>query len=264
MSRLLLSLLLLISGLSAHATEKPSILWIYAEDTSPWMGCYGDVINAGATPHIDSIADSGVRFTRAYVPAPVCSATRSAMMVGQNAIRFGGHEHRSSRGASKIHLPEAYQLLPKLLQNQGYTTFNHGKTDYNYVWDATIYNYAAKSKTDFSDLVRRQPFFGQIQTKGGKNNTWKFPANRKVDPRPGQWIDLDQAVQTERPDHMHWLWDFGPQTYDEEQFADHIDASWAIGKLQQAHDRPFLPTIGFYRPHMPFFAPQRVYDHPDL
>jgi len=182
MSRLLLSLLLLISGLSAHATEKPNILWIYAEDTSPWMGCYGDVINAGATPHIDSIADSGVRFTRAYVPAPVCSATRSAMMVGQNAIRFGGHEHRSSRGAPKIHLPEAYQLLPKLLQDQGYTTFNHGKTDYNYVWDATIYNYAAKSKTDFSDLVRRQPFFGQIQTKGGKNNTWKFPANRKVDP----------------------------------------------------------------------------------
>ena len=182
MSRLLLPLLLLIGGLSAHATEKPNILWIYAEDTSPWMGCYGDVINAGATPHIDSIAASGVRFTRAYVPAPVCSATRSAMMVGQNAIRFGGHEHRSSRGAPKIHLPEAYQLLPKLLQDQGYTTFNHGKTDYNYVWDATIYNYAAKSKTDFSDLVRRQPFFGQIQTKGGKNNTWKFPANRKVDP----------------------------------------------------------------------------------
>ncbi|MBL6911310.1 MAG: sulfatase-like hydrolase/transferase, partial [Pirellulales bacterium] len=172
----------LLGGVLVHAAERPNILWIYAEDTSPWMGCYGDAINAEATPHIDLIASSGVLFTRAYVPAPVCSATRSAMMVGQNAIRFGGHEHRSSRGAPKIHLPETYQLLPKLLQAQGYTTFNHGKTDYNFVWDSNAYNYNAKSKTDFADLVSRQPFFGQIQTKGGKNNTSQFPAERKVDP----------------------------------------------------------------------------------
>ncbi|MEC8279156.1 MAG: sulfatase-like hydrolase/transferase, partial [Verrucomicrobiota bacterium] len=158
------------------------ILWIYAEDTSPWMGCYGDAINSKATPHIDSIASSGVLFTRAYVPAPVCSATRSALIVGQNAIRFGGHEHRSSRGGPKIQLPNTYKLLPTLLQAQGYTTFNHGKTDYNFVWDSNAYNYNVKSKTDFADLVSRQPFFGQIQTKGGKNNTSQFPAERKVDP----------------------------------------------------------------------------------
>ena len=172
----------LLSGVLAHAAERPNILWIYAEDTSPWMGCYGDAINSEATPHIDSIARSGVLFTRAYVPAPVCSATRSAMIVGQNAIRFGGHEHRSSRGGPKIQLPNTYQLLPSLLQAKGYTTFNHGKTDYNFVWDSNAYNYNAKSKTDFADLVSRQPFFGQIQTKGGKNNTSQFPAERRVDP----------------------------------------------------------------------------------
>ncbi|MFL2832337.1 MAG: sulfatase-like hydrolase/transferase [Coraliomargaritaceae bacterium] len=172
----------LLGGVLAHAAERPNILWIYAEDTSPWMGCYGDAINSEATPHIDSIASSGVLFTRAYVPAPVCSATRSALIVGQNAIRFGGHEHRSSRGGPKIQLPNTYQLLPTLLQAQGYTTFNHGKTDYNFVWDSNAYNYNAKSKTDFADLVNRQPFFGQIQTKGGKNNTSQFPAERKVDP----------------------------------------------------------------------------------
>ena len=172
----------LLGGLLAHAAERPNILWIYAEDTSPWMGCYGDAINSEATPHIDSIASSGVLFTRAYVPAPVCSATRSALIVGQNAIRFGGHEHRSSRGGPKIQLPNTYKLLPTLLQAQGYTTFNHGKTDYNFVWDSNAYNYNVKSKTDFADLVSRQPFFGQIQTKGGKNNTSQFPAERKVDP----------------------------------------------------------------------------------
>ena len=177
-----LAMSVLLGGVLAHAAERPNILWIYAEDTSPWMGCYGDAINSEATPHIDSIASSGVLFTRAYVPAPVCSATRSALIVGQNAIRFGGHEHRSSRGGPKIQLPNTYQLLPTLLQAQGYTTFNYGKTDYNFVWDSNAYNYNAKSKKDFADLVNRQPFFGQIQTKGGKNKTSQFPAERKVDP----------------------------------------------------------------------------------
>ena len=108
MSRTLVAgLVVLAMALSTWAVEKPNILWIYAEDTSPWMGCYGDDINSAATPHIDSIADAGVLFTRAFVPAPVCSATRSAMMVGQNAIRFGGHEHRSSRGGTQApDLPE--------------------------------------------------------------------------------------------------------------------------------------------------------------
>lgn len=178
----LLALAVVFSGLTVCADERPNVLWIYAEDTSPWMGCYGDGINADATPNIDSIADAGVLFTRAFVPAPVCSATRSALMVGQNSIRFGAHEHRSSRGGTKIHLPEGIKLLPQIMREHGYTTFNNGKTDYNYVWDQAVYSYKSKSKTDFSELAGRQPFFGQIQTKGGKNNTSKFPSNRKVDP----------------------------------------------------------------------------------
>jgi len=180
--------------LGAQSAEQPNILWIYAEDTSPWMGCYGDNLNFGETPNIDSIADRGVKFTRAFVPAPVCSATRSAMMVGQNAIRFGGHEHRSSRGGTKLYLPNGINLLPEILQAHGYTTFNNGKTDYNYVWDQGAYNYTLRSKTDFSELADRQPFFGQVQTKGGKNNTSRFSEQRKVNP-------ADVTVPADYPDH---------------------------------------------------------------
>jgi len=175
-------ILCLILTSFSFAADKPNIIWIYAEDTSPWMGCYGDKVNANATPNIDHIANSGVIFKRAFVPAPVCSATRSAMMIGQNSIRFGAHEHRSSHGGATLHLPEGYKLLPEIMQEHGYTTFNNGKTDYNYSWDAKAYNHKSKSKTDFKDLIKKQPFFGQIQTKGGKNNTKKFPKNRSVKP----------------------------------------------------------------------------------
>ena len=152
-SKRYLIFLLLACPIFLHGKDLPNILWIYAEDTSPWMGCYGDAINARATPHIDSIAAEGILFSRAFVPAPVCSATRSAMMIGQNCIRFGAHQHRSSRGGPKIYLPEGYELLPQIMQRHGYTTFNHGKTDYNFVWDAKVYNYEMPSKTDFAGFI---------------------------------------------------------------------------------------------------------------
>jgi arylsulfatase A-like enzyme len=175
----------LIVMTSASAAGKPNILWLFAEDTSPWMGCYGDPINEGHTPNIDGLADRGVRFSRAFVPAPVCSPCRSALMGGRNQIRFNAHEHRSSRGPAKIQLPENMKLLPQLIKESGYFTFNFGKDDYNFVWDqAATYSLQRKSRNDipWQTLKENQPFFGQIQTAGGKNNTRNFPADRKVDP----------------------------------------------------------------------------------
>lgn len=176
---------------TAFATEKgdpqrPNILWLFAEDTSPWMGCYGDPVNEGQTPHIDALAAQGVRFSRAFVPAPVCSACRSAMMGGMNQIRFNAHEHRSSRGPAKLQLPPDVKLLPRLMKEGGYFTFNLGKDDYNFVWDnAATYSLQNKRRSpiDWNQIKANQPFFGQIQTAGGKNNTAKFPAARKVDPQ---------------------------------------------------------------------------------
>ncbi len=170
---------------TVSAAEKPNILWLFAEDTSPWMGCYGDPINEDATPNIDSLANKGVRFSRAYVPAPVCSACRSALMGGKNQIRFNAHEHRSSRGPAKLYLPAGLKLLPQLVKESGYFTFNLGKTDYNFIWDEeATYSLMQKSRSPipWDKLKQNQPFFGQIQTAGGKNNTTKFPADRKVDP----------------------------------------------------------------------------------
>ena len=181
----LLSLIALLVAASATNADKPNIIWIFAEDTSPWMGCYGSKANADATPNIDALASDGVLFKRAFVPAPVCSACRSAMMGGQSQIRFGAHEHRSGRGKSKIHLPKGMKLLPQIMKENGYSTFNHGKTDYNFEWDqsATYSEVKLKGKSDSFEVLKTvQPFFIQIQTKGGKNNTSRFPANRKTDP----------------------------------------------------------------------------------
>lgn len=182
---ILLAMLQVLAVTNLLAADRPNIIWLFAEDTSPWMGCYGDPVNQGHTPNIDALAERGVLFSRAYVPAPVCSACRSALMGGQNQIRFNAHEHRSSRGPAKLHLPSHIKLLPQIMKESGYFTFNCGKDDYNFVWDQkATYSFQNRSRENvpWKELKNNQPFFGQIQTAGGKNNTSKFPAERKADP----------------------------------------------------------------------------------
>ena len=163
-------------GASAKAKKKakrPNILWLVAEDMNPWMSCYGETLIQ--TPTFDGMAAKGVRFGRAYVTAPVCSACRSALITGTMQTTLGVHNHRSSRSNAKnpahkalgmIHLPKGVKTLPELFQEAGYATFNRGKTDYNFVFD----NAALYSVKDWKQAeALGKPWFGQIQLKGGKN-----------------------------------------------------------------------------------------------
>jgi N-sulfoglucosamine sulfohydrolase len=178
---------------------RPNVLWLVLEDTSPWMGCYGDPINADATPHIDGLAQRGVRFSRAYVSAPVCSPCRSALVVGANQIRFGAHEHRSSISQAPISLPDGWKPAPQILNDEGYFTFNLGKTDYNFEFDKdATYNVMQGRGYDFIEVIGQrgngQPFFGQIQMAGGKGKGDTFPEERKVRPE-------DVTVPPDYPDN---------------------------------------------------------------
>ncbi len=159
---------LLYSSLTL-ADQRPNIVWIIPDDMSANFSSYGET--AIKTPNVDRLAAAGVRFSNAYVTAPVCSTCRSAFITGMYQTSIGAHHHRSGRGTEKIYLPDGVELVPKLFQDAGYHTSitgwpmngKLGKTDYNFEWDDSVY--------DGNDWSRRhpgQPFFAQIQTPGGK------------------------------------------------------------------------------------------------
>lgn len=172
-----------VLSLPASAAEKPNILWIYAEDLSPLLETYGDKINVGKTPAITKLSKSGVQFSRCFVPAPVCSPSRSALITGVYQTTTGFHQHRSSRTLeSAIQIPEGIKTLPQLFAENGYATFNRGKDDYNFVYKRDEH-YTLGSKKGESDVAKRKsgsgewknvpegmPWFGQIQIRGGKSN----------------------------------------------------------------------------------------------
>lgn len=183
--------------------SRPNILWVYLEDTNPWMSTYGDEVID--TPNIDALANRGVRFDRAYMPAGVCSPTRSALITGMYQTTIGVHEHYSSFEVWRdIEMDEwdpnylTVQTIPEIFKKAGYYTFNEGKFHYNFVYDKdNIYDRygpngfkGATDSTGWSGREDGQPFFGQIQLRGGK----KSNAPQRVDPE-------DVSVPPYYPDH---------------------------------------------------------------
>jgi len=58
----------------------------------------------------------------------------------------------------------------------------------------------------------------------------------------------------------HPLWDWGVYPESDDQMPDYKIASWAAQKLTQKQDQPFWMGVGFYRPHVPQFAPKKWFD----
>ena len=137
--KLILSTFLFLLFISSLSLSKPNILFILIDDMG-WMdlGCQGN--KNLHTPNIDALAKSGIRFTDAYAPAPVCSPTRAAIMTGQSPARLQitnhlPHQDRFTPKSSKLlparmlnHLPLKYvTLAEKLKKDAGYATAFIGK-----------------------------------------------------------------------------------------------------------------------------------------
>jgi len=142
--------------LNIYAQDRPNILWITIEDTSPhFVGCYGN--EEAHTPNIDRLAAEGVRFTGAFSTNTVCSPSRTALITGVPTFEAGTGHHRS-----KYPVPDFMHGFPYYMQQAGYYTSNNFKTDYNV---AEAKSYVADAWDESSKTAgwwnRRpgQPFF---------------------------------------------------------------------------------------------------------
>ncbi|MXX03813.1 MAG: sulfatase-like hydrolase/transferase [Gemmatimonadetes bacterium] len=73
------------------ASSRPNVLCILTDDQGVWAaGCYGN--GEIRTPHIDRIAETGVRFDRFFVATPVCSPSRATLLTGRIPSQHGVHD----------------------------------------------------------------------------------------------------------------------------------------------------------------------------
>lgn len=166
MKSVLISLALLT--LHTAAAVKLNFVWIIADDMSPDISAYG--LQEVSTPNLDRLAAEGRRYTRAYATAPVCSASRSAFILGCYQTTTGLHPHDAENPQP---LPAPYQHLPGMLREAGWFVTNaaapgtvrngrpvtKAKTHYNFAHDpAKMYDGG-----DWRKRAPGQPFFAQFQ-----------------------------------------------------------------------------------------------------
>ena len=121
-------ILFFVSLLNAHSSGlRPNIILIYVDD----MG-YGDLSCYGGglveTPNVDSLAESGIRFTEGYTVSPVCGPSRVGLLTGMQPSRIGVYWN-SDMGAVRV--PRGHQTLSELMKSAGYTTALVGKWNLN-------------------------------------------------------------------------------------------------------------------------------------
>ncbi len=109
---------------AAAERKRPNIVFILVDDLG-WgePGCYGNTFNR--TPNIDRLASEGIRFTNAYSAAPVCSPTRTSIMVGQHPARVGITDFL--RADDPNYLRPGPASLANVLKSAGYRTGLIGK-----------------------------------------------------------------------------------------------------------------------------------------
>ena len=76
----------------AEESRPPNVFFIIADDLGAQaLGCYGNA--QSQTPHIDTLAREGTRFTRAYSQYPICGPSRAALMAGRypESLRIMGN-----------------------------------------------------------------------------------------------------------------------------------------------------------------------------
>ena len=202
------------------AAEKPNVLFIAIDDMNDWVGCLGGHPDT-LTPHLDRLAARGTLFTNAHCQAPICNPSRTSVMYGLRPSTSGIYTNGPLPW--KVPALDRYSTLPRWFARHGYHTACAGK----------LYHSSQLPDGDFD----------------------------AVGPRPGQRLpDRDERLRTDLPKGAAALWDFGPQSYDDHLFQDHAVATWAIEQLGRDPGKPFFLAVGFYRPHVPFYAPQRIFD----
>ncbi|MEX0321713.1 MAG: sulfatase-like hydrolase/transferase [Puniceicoccaceae bacterium] len=132
-ANILVVLVVVLSACFLAGYTRPNVVVLFADDSGYADFGFQESVREDfrhLTPHIDSIAEAGARFTNAYVTAPVCSPSRAGLMTGRNQARFG-HETNLPPGTQNG-LPLSETFGVKRLQQLGYETGLIGKWHLGY------------------------------------------------------------------------------------------------------------------------------------
>lgn len=159
---LALSIFILTVGITnVQAQSKPNIVVILADDFGyASSNCYGAPKSMIRTPHIDRLAQDGMRFTDASTPGSLCSPTRYAFLTGQYAWRGSLKYGVLNPPEGPLLIEDELKTLPSYLQDQGYLTAQVGKWHLGYTRLENVDDLSAQPLSPGANTVGFDYHFG--------------------------------------------------------------------------------------------------------
>jgi len=218
-------LLAWLAFLHFHLRAKPNALFIAVDDLNDWVGCMKGHPQA-KTPHIDRLAERGMLFTNAHCQGPICGPSRASLLSGFYPHRTGIYQQPGGKAMEKDEKFFHGRMIPHCFSSHGYHAWGVGKIAHGYSDRKLFHSYGGK----FSGSGPKPP--------NGKRFNYYPP-------------DIPfTGTQT----------DWGAFPERDEDMTDYKVADWAVERLGRKSDKPFFLGVGFVRPHVPFYAPQKWLD----
>lgn len=207
-------------------SSRPNVLVILADDLGyADIGCYGS--KEIPTPHIDSLAQAGLRCTDGYVTAGTCSPSRAGLLTGRYQQRWGFEFNCNAAAARKapalIGLDPSAVTIADVLQRAGYATGICGK------WHVGFHERHHPLARGF------QEFFGFL------------PGAHQYLPAKARGVRIEDAESGAANQIFR-----GREAVPEEAYLTEAFAREAGAFIERHKERPFFLYVPFNAVHTPF------------
>ena len=240
----------------AAENKKPNIILVMADDLG-----FGDVAYNGNptvhTPHLDKMAEEGIRLDQFYAAFPVCSPTRASCLTGRHPFRYG------IEWAGELPLKREEITIAEVLREQGYATGHFGKwhvgglsktlkqSEFPGAIDPA--NYSPPWENGFDECFSAEsmvPTYNPVYHVGGAYGEEDY---RHLQTVP---VSFNQRTGGHRWRASYWT---GPGQMVDEWLGGYeselaMDRAIDFMRRQAEANRPFLSLVWFHTPHTPLVA----------
>ncbi|MEX2514346.1 MAG: arylsulfatase [Cyclobacteriaceae bacterium] len=254
---------------STSTSPRPNIVIIYMDDLG-----YGDVSAYGAgklqTPHMDKLAQGGIRFTNGYAASATCSPSRYALLTGMYPWR--NENAKILAGTAPLLIGTSQMTIPKMLKKEGYHTAVIGKWhlglgDGNVDWNQRVSPGPNEVGFDYSYIMAATQ--DRVPTVYLENGVVEG-----LEPDDPIYVDYDNNFEGEptgkdNPELLRLNWHHGHNSsivngiprigymkggenakWVDEDMADHF-LEKTQEYLREAKDEPFFLYYALQQPHVP-------------
>lgn len=245
-----------------QSEELPNIIYVLADDLGYGeLGSFGQEIIE--TPHLDTLAANGMRFSQHYSGAPVCAPARCVLLTGMHSghAYIRGNDEWGSRGLvwdyqemfdhphleGQRPLPDSIETLAELLKRAGYNTGMIGK------WGL--------GAPDTESVPNKQGFDYFLGYNCQRQAHTLYPMHL--------WKNEEKLLLDNKNVPIHANLPAGADPSDPSSYADFklneyaptVMHEGALEFLDQQQDAPFFLYYASPIPHVPLQAPQRWVDY---